>query len=253
MLVVIKMEKYYHITSYENLESISKNGLVPNRGGRTRSIGDKRNAIFLSLGIKNAILMYSSLLYHYNSYAGDRGLQAIEFYKDKIKSYHELAKRIPLDEEDIAELEAIPRVIEWIHQIMGYKDFFEYIGDGVYLTISGITDITKTDPKDCYTDQIIYPEKIKVVLLKNKETGEIADHREQILAYFMNLIPIESILDSIHNVVTIKNVKDLYDNKLHDISYYNSDNFEFEEIPIDLYVAKNIKSEKIRKKFIKYY
>ncbi len=35
MLVVIKMEKYYHITSYENLGIISKNGLVPNRGGRT--------------------------------------------------------------------------------------------------------------------------------------------------------------------------------------------------------------------------
>lgn len=248
MLVVIKMEKYYHITSYENLESISKNGLVPNRGGRTRSIGDKRNAVFLSLGIQNAILMYSSLLYHYNSYTGDRGLNAIEFYKDKVKSYHELAKRIPLDDEDIAELEAISKAIEWIHQIMEYKDFFEYIGDGVYLTISGITDITKINPQDCYTDQIISPEKIKVVLLKNKETGEIVDHREQILAYFMSLIPIESILDNIHNVVTIKIVKDLYDNKLNDIIYYNSDNFEIEEVPIDLYVAKKIKSEEVSKR-----
>jgi len=243
MLVVIRMGKYYHITSFENLESISKNGLVPNRGGRTSSIGDKRKAIFLSLGIQNAILMYISLLYHYNSYAGDRGLKAIEFYKDKIESYNKLAKRIPLDDKDIAELEEISRVIEWIHQIMGYKDFFEYIGDGVFLTISGITDITKTCPKDCYTDKIISPEKIKVVLLKNKKTGEIVVHREQILAYFMSLIPIESILDSIHNVVTIKIIKDLYDNRLNDIRYYNSDNFEIEEIPIDLYVAKNIKSE----------
>lgn len=238
MLVVIKMEKYYHITDYENLESISKNGLVPNRGGRTRSIGDKRNAIFLSLGIQNAILMYSSLLYYYNSYAGDRGLKAIEFYKNKTESYHELAKRIPLDDEDIAELEAIPGVIERIHQIMEYKDFFEYIGDGVYLTISGVTDITTTDPKDCYTDQIISPEKIKVVLLKNKETGEIIDHREQILSYFMSTTSIKSILDNVHNVVTIKIVKDLYDNKLNDIRYYNSDNFEIEEMPIDLYIQK---------------
>lgn len=245
---VIKVEKYYHITSYENLESISKNGLVPNRGERTRSIGDKRNSIFLSLGIQNAILMYSSLLYHYNSYAGDRGLKTIKFYKDKIESYHKLAKKKPLDEEDIAELEAIPGVIEWIYQIMEYKDFFEYIGDGVYLTISGITDITTTDPQDCYTDQIISPEKIKVVLLKNKETGEIIDYREQILAYFMSVIPIESILDNVHNVLTIKSVKDLYDNKLNDISYYNSDNFEIKEIPIDLYVAKNIKLEKASKK-----
>ena len=66
------MRKYYHMTDYENLESINEKGLVPKRGGRTRSIGDKRNAIFLSLGIKNAILMYGTLLHHYNSYTGNK-------------------------------------------------------------------------------------------------------------------------------------------------------------------------------------
>jgi len=242
------MEKYYHITSYENLESISKNGLVPNRGGRTRSIGDKRNAIFLSLGVQNAILMYSSLLYHYNAYSGERGLKAIEFYKAKIESYHEQAKRIPLDEEDIAELEAIYEAVNWIQQIMKCKDFLEYIDDGVYLTISGIANVTATNPTDCYTDQIIPPEKIKVVVLKNKETGEIVDYREQVLAYFMSVIPIKDVLDKEHNVITIKIIKDLYNHKFDDIRYYNHDNFEIQEIPIDLYVTRNIRLEEIGKR-----
>lgn len=241
------MEKYYHITSYDNLESISKIGLVPKRGGRTRSIGDNRNAIFLSLGIKNAILMYASLLYHYNCYAGKRGLKAIEFYEKKIKMHNERAKRIPLDEEDIAELEALPGVIERIHQIMEYNDFSEYIGDGVCLTISDIADIIMTDPKDCYTEQTISPEKIKVVLLKNKKTGEVIDHREHILAYFMSVTPTESILDGIYNVVTIKIIKDLYDDKINDIRYFNRNNFEIEEVSLDFYVAQK-KSEETKKK-----
>lgn len=240
---MVKTKKYYHFTSYENLESISKNGLIPLRGGRTRSIGDKRNAIFLSLDIKNAILMYCSLLHHYNSYAGNNGLKSIEFYKDLIKSYQKSAKRKPLDKEDLAELEAISGAIEWVNQIMEYKDFFEYIGDGVYLTISGITDITVTNPEDCYTSRIIPPEKIKVVLLRNKETGEITDHREQVLTYFLSVTPIDSTLKNVHNIITIKVVKDLYKNRLNDIKYYNSNNFKIEEVPIDLYIAKKKNEE----------
>ena len=104
--MVIEMCKYYHITSYENLESISKDGLVPRSGGRTRSIGDKRCAIFLSKGITNSILMYSCLLHHYNSYTGERGLKAIEYYKDEIELYNEREKEVSLLEEELAEKEA---------------------------------------------------------------------------------------------------------------------------------------------------
>ena len=45
--MVIRMCKYYHITSYENLESISKDALFSRSGGRSIAIGDKRCAIFL--------------------------------------------------------------------------------------------------------------------------------------------------------------------------------------------------------------
>lgn len=245
------MRKYYHFTSYENLEDINEYGLVPNRGGRTRSIDDNRNAIFLSLGIKNTILMYGALLHHYNSYAGNRGLEAIEFYKDRIDSDYEFKKSIPLplDEEDIAEIEAMKKAIEWIHQIMEYKDFFDYMGEGVYLTISGIRGVKTIDPKDCYTDQIISPDKIKVVLLKNKKTGEIIDSRESILAYFMSLTPLKNIIYNTPNIVTHKIITDLYKSRLEDIRYYyNKSNFELEEMPINLYLSKKKNTAESRRK-----
>lgn len=82
------MKKYYHFTSYENLEGINEYGLLPQNGNRTRSIGDNRCAIFLSQGIQNTILMYCNILNHYIIYSGNSGTKAIKYYKDKIEQYN---------------------------------------------------------------------------------------------------------------------------------------------------------------------
>ncbi len=242
------MTNYYHITQYENLDSICENGLIPKNGSRTRSIGDKRCAVFLSKGVSNAILMYNSLLNHYNTFSGERGIRAINNCKGIIETYHEREKIVPLTQEDTDELEATIKVIDWIEQIMEYKDFYEYIGDGVYLTISNITNVNLDYNKDCYTNEIISPKNIKVVLLKNKQTGEIVDSRENVLSYFMSTIPCEYITSNLHNVVTIKTLKDLYNARKNDIAYYNSDNFEMEEVPIRSYLENNIKTKENNKK-----
>lgn len=239
------MQKYYHFTSYENLEDINKYGLVSKNGERTRTIGDNRCAIFLSQGIQNAILMYSNILHHYNCHSGDLGLKALEYYKNKIEHYNKSAQLIPLDEEDHAELEAIKQAIDWITEIMSYKDFSEYMGDGVYLSISNVEDVVNTDPNDCYTTKNISAGKISVVVLRNKETGAIIDSRESVLTYFMSTTPIENIIDNTNNVIVMKNIKDLYQNRLKDINYYNKNNFEIEEIPIKQYIEK---SEKVKSK-----
>lgn len=232
------MINYYHFTSYKNLENICKNGLLPQKGERTRSAGDNRSAVFLSKGFKNTILMYTSILYHYNSYAGKHGEKAIEFYKNRIKQYEERAKQVPLDEEDIAEMEAINKTIEWIKPFTEYRSFSEYAEDGCYLSISEADDIIESEPTDCYTEKSIPPEKIRVVTIKNRKTGKVIDSREKVLAYFMSMTPMESITNTISNVVTIKLVEDLYRDRADDISYYDFDNFEMEEIPINLYIHK---------------
>ena len=233
------MDKYYHFTSYENLESINEYGLVPQSGGRTRSIADNRCGVFLSQGILNAILMYSSILWHYNNHSGDLGLKSIEYYKDNIKQYDKLLQQFPLDEEYNMELNTMKKAIEWIKQIMSYKDFFEYMGDGVYLSVSNIGVVNSNDERDCCITKNIPSEKINVVLLKNKKTGEIIDSRESVLAYFMSITPKKSIIDSTPNIVTKKIIEDLYQEKLEDIKYYNINNFELEEVPISLYFSLN--------------
>ena len=83
--------------------------------------------------------------------------------------------------------------------------------------------------------------------MKNKNTGEILDNKEDVLKYFMNLISMEDIINDIHNVVTKKCVEDLYNSRINELNYYNSDNFDIEEIPISLYVNQRNKENEIIK------
>lgn len=236
------MDKYYHFTSYDNLNSIGKQGLVPQIGSRTRSIGDDRCAVFLSKGITNSILMYSSLLNHYNNYAGNRGTRAIHRYNERIEYYLNREKEVGLDSEDVLELKALQNAIIWIQQIIKYKDFSEYIGDGVYLTVSDVRNVNSNDPKDCYMQEAISPEKISVVELVNLDTGQETDSREAILSYFMSITPVERVTEDLHNVVAIHDVAELYRKRASMISYYNTNNFELVETSLDLYLKK--KSQK---------
>lgn len=231
------------MTSYENLESIASEGLVPKKGSRTRSIGDNRCAVFLSRDISNTILMYDSLLYHFNSFFGKRGVSAINRYQRIIKQYQEQAKCAPLKEEDKKELEAMIEAVDWIRQIMAYKDFNDYLGDGVYLMISDVENINMDNPKDCYTEEKITAENIKVVVLKNRRTGEIVDSRECVLSYFMNIVSCEELLEGIHNVITIKTIKDLYLHRWKEVLYYNRAAFQLEEIPIRRYLETKEKNK----------
>ena len=57
------MDKYYHFTSYDNLESISENGLIPQRGFRTITIGDEKNAVFLKKELKNVLKKYKIIVF----------------------------------------------------------------------------------------------------------------------------------------------------------------------------------------------
>jgi len=74
---------------------------------------------------------------------------------------------------------------------------------------------------------------------RNKKTGEMIDSRESVLAYFMSLTPKEFIIDSTPNVVTKKLIKDLYEEKKDDIKNYNINNFQIEEIPINMFFSRN--------------
>lgn len=49
---------YYHMTSLDNLRSISKQGLIPQSGVNSKLIGDEKIKVFFSEGFEGAIALF---------------------------------------------------------------------------------------------------------------------------------------------------------------------------------------------------
>jgi hypothetical protein len=234
------MDKYYHFTSYDNLESISENGLIPQRGFRTITIGDEKNAVFLSKGMDNAIRMYSKILWYYSQVGGDEGKRIISSYKKRIKEcLEEIQNNSVFSDKYSKEVEDMNNYIETIKPLSRIKTFDDYLGDGCYLSVNGIdgvlTRICTYD--DCYYEKIILPQEINVVTIRNHNTNEVIDQREMVLTYFMsNYDPYDLLADE-HDVIAIKTIIDLYNDRMAAINgIYNQNNYDIEEIPIKKYV-----------------
>ena len=129
--------------------------------------------------------------------------------------------------------------IETIKPLSRIKTFDDYLGDGCYLSVNGIdgvlTRIGTYD--DCYYEKIILPQEIKVVTIRNHNTNEVIDKREMVLTYFMsNYDPYDLLADE-HDVIAIKTIIDLYNDRMAAINgIYNQNNYDIEEIPIKKYV-----------------
>lgn len=245
------MEKYYHMTEYKNLDSIMEQGLIPTYGDRTRLIGDERRAVFFSKGIANAIRMYCNLRSYYESRTEEKGAKAIKFYEEKLNGYKQLEKEgNELSEENLKEIEAIHKVIENTKEMMNYNDFFEYIGEGVYLTFSDVENVESFDEKDCYTFDVISPDKINIVLLKNKETEEIVDDREAIIAHFMSITDFQDLTSKLHDVIEIHNLGDLYDERIFYIDLYKSSDYEMIEVPLSSYLSDKENKSKDKRSYL---
>ena len=92
------MDEYYHFTEYKNLESISRDGLLPHNGERSISISDSRNIICLSKGKTSAIIMFMALKSFYEHYAGKVGDKLL---KDLKNSNEDIRKQISNDIFDL--------------------------------------------------------------------------------------------------------------------------------------------------------
>ena len=87
------MEKYYHFTKYENLESILNKGLIPQVGDRSKSVNESRIAVFLSKGIIPTLLMQYCIFINYTTYTNEQMVQLInntyELIEIPIEEYYE--------------------------------------------------------------------------------------------------------------------------------------------------------------------
>lgn len=91
---------YYHMTSLNNLHSISKIGLIPQSGANSKLIGDEKIKTFFSEGFEGTIALYVDFQIVY----------------DKIRT-----GQVKLTDESITQ------------KIMESKSLSDYLGEGVYL------------------------------------------------------------------------------------------------------------------------
>lgn len=126
---------YYHMTSLENLNSISKMGLIPQSGANSRLIGDEKVKTFFSEGFEGAIALYVDFQIVY----------------DKVK-----AGQVKIADESITR------------KIMKSKSLSDYLGEGVYLRFDGTNIKNERNFENGCTDMTIPPKDLTVCVLQKR-------------------------------------------------------------------------------------
>ena len=219
------MDKYYHFTSFNNLPSIMKCGLVPQTGFRCYSIQDNSYGVFLSKGIDKAIQMFAFMLSYYNKVTGIEGDKVIQ---ECLKEIEEENKKNPYF-QNILNINECNYTINRINTIRACGSFDRYLGENMcYLSIEGITPNEESHPSNCRYDGRILPDKIKLVGLRNINTNECTYNLYSVLSYFMHIYPMNAVLKSVsennHN-----DIKKLYEYKNNNFSL---NNYELIEVPL---------------------
>lgn len=250
------MDEYYHFTEYKNLESISRDGLLPHNGERSISISDSRNIICLSKGKTSAIIMFMALKSFYEHYAGEVGDKLLKDYSSYIKKYETRLKNLrkfskkdnKLIKSTESYYETFSMLKSQIENIKQYNSFEEYWGSGVYLCIKDVQNVKYNDYNyyDSWVEHKINPEDINVVLLKNKNSEEIIDNKSNIINYFMSITSIEDLCNEFKQTAAVNDSRSEVEGNIREyIDYYNEheqefnelkSNYELIEIPLNTYM-----------------
>lgn len=211
--------KCYHMTKIDNLDSISKLGLIPRNGDNSKLIHDDKIKVFFSEGYEGAIALYVdfSIVYH------------------QVKK-----KEIILNDDYLT------------NKIMSSKNLEDYLEDGVYLSfdMNGITN-ERNFENGC-TSQVIEPENLNVLVLKNMETNEVSYSRFNLIHYMMSTVSptqikyygvIYSNSPSFEEATKrIQNkVKRYYDYNRNVIDKFKMNHYEVEEIPLKTFLNEKCK------------
>lgn len=151
---------YYHMTSLNNLYSISKKGLIPQSGANSKLIGDEKIKTFFSEGFEGAIALYVDFQIVY----------------DQVKT-----GQVELTDEGIAK------------KIMESKNLSDYLGEGVYLQFDGTNIQNERNFENGCTDLIISPKELNVCVLRRKHDHAIVFSRFEIIKYMMATVQPEQI------------------------------------------------------------
>lgn len=181
--------KCYHMTKVDNLCSISKLGLVPGNGENSKLINDEKVKVFFSEGFTGAIALYVDFNIVYN----------------QVKQ-----KEIILNDYQLEQKVLTSDCLE------------DYLGDGIYLSFDMGEIANERNFENGCTDQVISPDIINVVVLKDEEGNIISSSRFDIIHYMMSVTPLNDI-------------------KYYGITYPNSPTFQEATIRIQGKVGKYYK------------
>lgn len=154
------MIKCFHMTSMDRLKNIEKQGLMPRNENNSKLIQDKQIKVFFSEGFEGAIALWVDFNLVYN----------------KIK-----------EQKNVLEDKALN------YLICNSKNLKDYLGEGVYLSFDKGNLLNERNFENGCTSEIINSKKLKVVILKDKNSNSIIYSRFDIIHYMMSITKIEDI------------------------------------------------------------
>ena len=210
---------YYHMTSLDRLNSISKIGLTPRNEDNCKLINDKKNMVFFSEGFEGAIALFVDF----------------EIVYENIKC---------------GKMKLINKEIE--EKVLKSKNLSEFLGEGVYLQFDGTNIKNKRNFENGCTSKVIPPEKLYVSILKSKKDDSIIYSRFEIIKYMMSRVTSGEIKyygvrykDSPNFIdATIRiqeKVKKYYISHIQEIEKYRNNDYWLEYLSITDFVKEYLK------------
>lgn len=205
------------MTSLDRLEQINKFGLIPRNENNSKLINDNNVKVYFSEGFTGCIALFVDFDRVYN----------------KIKNKEENLKDFNLNK-----------------RITSSKNLEEYLGEGVYLCFAKENIVNERNFENGCTSKTIKSEKLKVVILKDKNTNKVIYSRFAIIKYMMSKTKIEDIMyygteykSPLSEIVTKKiqaKVKKYYQEHTKEINDNNLTNYDMLEIPLNKFLNEYI-------------
>ncbi len=211
---------YYHMTSLDRLDSISKIGLIPRNEDNSKLIDDKKTKVFFSEGFAGAIALFVDF----------------EIVYENIKC---------------GKMKSANKEIE--EKVLKSKNLSEFLGEGVYLQFDGTDIENERNFENGCTSKVVPPEKFYVSVLKSKKSDSIIFSRFEIIKYMMSKITPEEIeyygvkyKDSPNFIdATIRiqeKVKRYYISHRQEIEKYRNNDYWLEYLSVTDFVKEYLKS-----------
>lgn len=209
----------YHMTTFDRLNSISKQGLIPRNEENSKLINDTKIKVFFSEGFEGAIALFVDFDIVYNN--------------------------IKMKKETLADKRLEEKVLK-------SKNLCDYLKDGVYLQFNGENIKNERNFENGCTSKIIMPAELNVCILKKKSNNTICFSRFEVIKYMMAKTEPEKIkyYGALYNgspdfYVATKRIQDkvkkYYTTHKKEIEKYKNDDYLLEYIPLIEFVNNYLK------------